>query len=44
MGSKSISFALPDTGNMGMIESDLLANEKIGQFILAEWVNLRMKT
>lgn len=33
-GSKSIFFALPDTGHMGMIESDLLAIEKIGQFIL----------
>jgi hypothetical protein len=34
-GSKSIFFALPDTGHMGMIESDLLSIEKIGQFILS---------
>jgi pimeloyl-ACP methyl ester carboxylesterase len=33
--SKSIFFALPDTGHIGMIESDLLAIEKIGQFILS---------
>ncbi len=34
-GSKSIFFALPDTGHMVMIESDLLAIEKIGEFILS---------
>lgn len=34
MSSKSIFFPLPDTGHMGMIESDLLTSEKIGWFIL----------
>lgn len=35
IASKSIFIALPDTGHMGMIESDLLAIEKIGLFILS---------
>lgn len=35
LGSKSILFALPNTGHIGMIESDLLAVEKIRWFILS---------